>query len=133
MERMAGQFLSKHIGVKQVESKTFRPVLQLTKTFAVKTSYSQPVSLLHVCSRIAQPYLGRSNEPLPDYGKDMVPLWVFIQSYPSTHLDEGINESTVIGLRREEECGVPDPSCNCDQVYTQEGCVKRALKVSTHG
>ena len=133
MERMAGKFLSKHVAVKQVESKTFQPVLQLTKTFTVKTSYSQPVSLLRVCSRIAQSYLCRSNEPLPNYGKDMVPLWVFIQSYPSTHLEEGINESTVIGLRREEECGIPDPSCNCDQVYTQERGVKRALKVSTHG
>ena len=48
---IAGQFLSKHVAVKQVESKTFRPrrsspVTILTKTFAGEMSYFQLLLLL---------------------------------------------------------------------------------------
>ena len=42
------------------------------KTFAVETAYIRSVSpLLCDCSRIAQPYLCRSNEPLPNYVQTM--------------------------------------------------------------
>ena len=51
---MAGQFLSEHIAVQQVEGKTFQPRNQLFYCYAVH-------------SRIAQPHLCRSNEPLPNY------------------------------------------------------------------
>ena len=68
---MTGQFLSRHVAIKQVEGKTFQPrrssSVTMMKTFAVETSYLQPVLLLRVCSRIAQSYLCRSNEPLPNY------------------------------------------------------------------
>ena len=65
---MVGQFLSKHVTVKQVEGKTAKDFISYnTKTFVVEMSYLQPVLLLRVCSRIAQPHLHRSNEPLPNY------------------------------------------------------------------
>ena len=38
--RMAGQFLSKHVAVKQIESKTFRPRRSLSVTIRISTSNS---------------------------------------------------------------------------------------------